>query len=141
MLLPLGQRHGLLQTVLQQVAVGKFGQEIEVGLALKLFLIIPGFGDVVQHSDEMRDLPPVIAYRGDMHVVPEKTAVLAVATKRGMGLALLRERRLDIREPRLIGVGSEQEIGISAERLRRSEEHTSELQSQSNLPPRLPFRK
>ena len=78
-LVPVCQRQRLLQTVLEQVAVGETGELVVIRLMLELLLVAFDLGDVVLHADEVRDaIRSRVPHRRDVQLVPEKAAVLAI---------------------------------------------------------------
>ncbi len=109
----------LAEAILEQVAVGKPGQRIVIGLALKLALMGLALGDVVLDADKMRDLAAFVSHWRDQQLVPEQAAVLAVIAQQHTPFALLADGLAQFLNPGLVSILVLQEIAVAPQRLLR----------------------
>ncbi len=73
----------------EEVGLGAVGDlRLVLGLA-QILLGADARGGIGDEGDEMRDMPAILQDRVDMHVVPERLAVLALAAQQQVGGAAL----------------------------------------------------
>ena len=85
----LGPGNGLLDAVIEQVAVGKPGQAVVVGLVLQRGLVLNAVTDVVDDAHKVRGgRTREVAHRGNVQLVPKQGAVFAVVAQNGLALTL-----------------------------------------------------
>ncbi|OIQ92176.1 hypothetical protein GALL_258530 [mine drainage metagenome] len=114
---PLRQGDGVLQPVVEQIAVGKPGERVVVRLAFQLRLVVHTFGDVVEDVDEMRELPFLVMNRCRGQIDPIRAAVLLVVAHHDLGVLALARRLAQPLDSGLVQIITEQEARIAPDHL------------------------
>ncbi len=113
-----GPGNGLLNAVVEQVAVGQAGQAIVVGLVLQCVLVAHALADIVDDADKMGGCTAgQVTHWRYMQLVPEQRAVFAVVAQCGLAFALLAQRRPYVVQIRLGQIVAHQKPPFQANHL------------------------
>ncbi len=102
LLLAVCLHQGLAQAVLEQGAVGQFGERIMGGHVAQALFLRQTLGDIVHDADEVGHHPLLIGHRGDLQIGPEGLARVAAAADEHLLLTLFGNGRVQILQGLLI---------------------------------------